>query len=110
MPMKKIVANQALLLRLDSLRNNRLVLVVPSGIITGIPIFIDDDSTSALEETVASAVEKLTPPCSDDALLRGNDTVFMLRDVHIWSGDKHLEHPFLFVRYDSVIACTLGDF
>ncbi len=105
---KELITANALLLRHEAFPDNRLILVTGAGVMTGIPVFACDGYVSKEEETVAKTVEKITDANTNPDTLRGDDSVFMLRIVNIKRAHRQIAIPFLFLRYDSVIACTIG--
>ncbi len=106
MNMKELIAAHARLLREEEFQAAELVLVTASGVIFGTPLFSNDKLLSLEEDAVLEAIEVLPRPGTDELI--GDNTFFMLRDVIVHQGGGTVELPFLLLRFDSVIACTLS--
>lgn len=95
--------------------HNQLVLLTAAGNIFGTPVFGDDPvmpETEVPRTFLRVCFDKLDSPQSEKHALCGNENFFLLKNVSvvppIVPGDDATRLPFLCVRYDSVLACTVG--
>ncbi len=108
MNMKDFVSDQSRLLLSEQFEGNELALVTAAGIIFGTPLFHTERHKSHKEEIVLEKMGMLLD--STPGTLICNEFVFILRDVRIRNGMDIATFPFLFVRFDSVLACAVGKF
>ncbi len=114
MNIRELVKAQALAItELDPLKGNSLILLTATGIISGTPVFSDDDLTKETDiprTLLRACFGKLDEPQSKKHNLCGNDHFFLLRNVSIRQGSNPTNCPYLFVSYNAVQACSLGKF
>lgn len=91
--------------------HNQLVLLTAAGNIFGTPVFSDDPVTPETEAPRAflracfGETESTQPK---KHVLCGSEHFFLLQNGAVVIGNELTKLPFLFVRYDSVLACTVG--
>lgn len=104
-----IIKEQALLLRLPENRDKNLILVMSAGVISGRPVFCEDKIKK--EEAVKDAIvylERSHCQFNSEEFCTTKD-LFLLADVKINHDGHTLDCPYLFVRYDSVLASSTSD-
>lgn len=97
---------------IDSLKDHKLVLVTPAGVIMGSPIAKNesDDSISGLATVATDFVSDYRTKYSLDPEkpLDGNDGFLILKDVTLQSGTSTHHFDILNVFYDQIIAISIG--
>ena len=107
---KTIIRGLAVATGLEALRNNKLVLVTPIGVISGYLCDEDNLGQDATGEVLLSTItEKLTTDFGEDNI-EGNDGYLLLSDVKVQTGANMTYNlPNLIVFYDQIIGVTLGN-
>lgn len=115
MDIKSLVGALAVTTQAGDLTQSQLVLLTAAGAIFGTPVFGNDPvgpETEVPRTFLHACFDKLDSPQSEKRTLCGNENFFLLKNVSIVPsivpGDESNKLPFLFVRYDSVLACTVG--
>mgnify|MGYP000844424447 FL=1 len=115
MDIKSLVGALAVTTQAGDLTQSQLVLLTAAGTIFGTPVFGDDPvmpETKVPRTFLRVCFDKLDSPQSEKHALCGNENFFLLKNVSvvpsIVPGEEPTKLPFLFVRYDSVLACTVG--
>lgn len=119
MDIKSLVGALAVTTQAGDLTQSQLVLLTAAGAIFGTPVFGNDPvvpETEVPRTFLRACFDKLDSPQSEKRTLCGNENFFLLKNVSvvpsivpsIVPGDEPTKLPFLFVRYDSVLACTVG--
>lgn len=108
---KDLIRQLAAMTSLETMKDSRLVLVTPAGMIIGTAIpkeEADPDVASMTKVTTELArgyyKENRLPI---DAPLEDNDGFFTLKNVLIQSGGTSAQIPFLVVFFDQVIAVSI---
>lgn len=99
---------------MDSLKNNRLVLLTSVGVIIGTFVSHDDETNSepvkfldqisvdiACNYKQQNNIDSKTP-------LDGNDGFLSLKDVQIKSGNNTLNFNFINIFFDQIIGVTIA--
>lgn len=97
---------------IDNLKDYKLCIVTPAGVITGSPISEDDpdESIKSLATLSSNFVEEyrkensLTP----SEMLDGNDGFLVLKNATLNSSGMIHDFNFLNVFFDQIIAITVG--
>lgn len=111
MDIKSLVGALAVTTQAGDLTQSQLVLLTAAGAIFGTPVFGDDPvgpETEVPRTFLRACFDKLDSPQSEKRTLCGNENFFLLKNVSVVPEDDAPKLPFLFVRYDSVLACTVG--
>ena len=107
---KQIILGLATATDLEVLKNNKLFLVTPIGIISGRPC---DENNTAENVDGASFLSSLTEKLVEDfdsENIEGNDGFLTLTDVTVqMAGNFTYSLPHLVVFYDQIIGVTLGN-
>ncbi|HCP14845.1 MAG TPA: hypothetical protein DIT32_03585 [Peptococcaceae bacterium] len=119
---KSTVLTLAASLDLEELKNNRLILLTPYGMISGIPVldwdkepsdeYCNDLSYAVLPALLRRAMEAYNEDYSEaGAPLDGTDGCLLLKDVKISMPQPNNEATFksLFVYYNQIIGATIGN-
>ena len=119
---KSTIQTLAASLDLEELKKNRLIVLTPYGIITGIPVLDWDKEPSdehgidlsyaVLPALLRRAWEAYDEEYSDaGAPLDGTDGCLLLKDVIISmpQSKNQLTFKSLFVYYDQIIGATIGN-
>ncbi|MCH5261630.1 MAG: hypothetical protein J1F42_01830 [Lachnospiraceae bacterium] len=97
---------------IDDLKDYKLCIVTPAGVITGSPI-AKDDSDESVKSLVTLSSEYVEEYRKENSLdpskpLDGNDGFFMLKNATLRSGGATYNFNFLNVFFDQIIAITVG--
>lgn len=112
---KSLVLAHALLIKENApLRESKLFVLTNAGLISGTPVWSDEelDNITVIPRSVLQAIYEVTVQKEQGAthahMLCGDDDVFLLRNVTLYSASNTIDTDYLFVRYDSVIGCFIG--
>ena len=107
---KTIIMGLATATELEALRDNKLILVTPFGVVSG---YACDKENVNQDEVGASLLTALTEKMVDDfgkENIDGNDGYLILSDVTIRAaGNMTYNIPNLIVFYDQIIGATIGN-
>lgn len=107
---KQIILGLATATDLEVMKNNKLFLVTPIGVISGYPY---DGNNARKDVTGAAVLSTLTEKLVEDFDLEnieGNDGFLTLTDVTVqMAGNFTYSLPHLVVFYDQIIGVTLGN-
>ncbi len=111
---KHLVHSYSCVPLVDSMKDNKLIVVTPSGVISGTPV--TNDETDESIKVFCDISNKFTKEyreensIDDSQGLDGNDGFFMLKDVTLRSGSNTYNFGFLNVFFDQIIAVTVGNY
>ena len=111
MNIRSLVGALAVTTQAGDLTQNQLILLTATGTIFGTPVFSDDPVTPETEAPRAflrACFGKSESTQPKKHVLCGSEPFFLLQNATVVIGNELTKLPFLFVRYDSVLACTVG--
>ena len=108
---KDLIRQFAAMTSLETMKDSRLVLLTPAGMIVGtaIPKEEADPNVASMTKVTSELArgyykENRLPT---DAPLENNDGFFMLKNVLLQSGGTTAQIPFLVIFFDQVIAVSI---
>ena len=111
MNIRSLVGALAVITQAGDLTQSQLILLTATGTIFGTPVFSDDPVTPETEAPRAflrACFGKSESTQPKKHVLCGSEPFFLLQNATVVIGNEPTKLPFLFVRYDSVLACTVG--
>ena len=107
-----VLTGYANTISLKEFAKNRLFLVTPAGMISGIPVFDEENSNPNIAQTVnSSALRAVSKAASaeEESPQTGESCEFiLLKDARLETTSPVVNFPVLTVFCDQIIAVTLG--
>ena len=107
-----VLTGYANTISLKEFAKNRLFLVTPAGMISGIPVFDEENPNIAVAQTVnSSALKAVSKAASaeEESPQTGESCEFiLLKDARLETTSPVVNFPVLTVFCDQIIAVTLG--
>ena len=98
-----VLTGYANTISLKEFAKNRLFLVTPAGMISGIPVFDEENNSSALKAvSKAASAEEESPQTGESC------EFILLKDARLETTSPVVNFPVLTVFCDQIIAVTLG--
>lgn len=96
-------------LRKPECTGKKLRIITTGGIIEGLPLYKDDSIIHTERNSWIFDFQDtlLNTPKETSPLLWGDDNLFYLRDVTVFSGSLESRTDFLVLRYDAVIGAAI---
>lgn len=110
---KELITSWGVSTTIDALKDKRLVLLTPAGLIIGTFVSsaenTDSETMKFLYDFSSNVARDYKEENNITTLLDGNDGFMSLKDVQINSGNFNLHLPFINIFYDQIIGVTITD-
>lgn len=112
---KELITSWGISTTIDVLKDKRLVLLTPAGIIIGTFVKNNDEANSETVKILNNISSQVTRDYKKEnnidskTMLDGNDGVLSLKDVQLKSGNAIFNFSYIDIFFDQIIGVTLTD-